>query len=187
MSRFGDPHGIAADAADGSLAKKPAASLPGVARWVRSRSARLTPNRAPGLAPFGHSSDFGSQQGRLRQLLAQLDARPLALTRVRRTTGQKKQRIGRQKQAAVLNPSYATCRARGDNAMIGQTTHVGLPISIYPQTDNLVDVTDKLAQARLQAEQLNDRMFLYLIDVAILHAHEVLEKRSDLGERDKWS
>ena len=71
--------------------------------------------------------------------------------------------------------------------MIGQTTQVGLPISIYPQTDSLVDVTDKLAQARLQAEQLNDRMFLYLIDVAILHAHEVLEKRSDLGERDKWS
>jgi hypothetical protein len=71
--------------------------------------------------------------------------------------------------------------------MIGQTTHVGLPVSIYPQTDNLVAVTDKLAQARRQAEQLNDRMFLYLIDVAMSHAHEVLEKQSDLGERDKWS
>jgi hypothetical protein len=49
--------------------------------------------------------------------------------------------------------------------MIGQTTHVDRPISIYPQTDTLVDVAGKLAQARLQAEQLNDRLFLYLIDV----------------------
>ena len=28
--------------------------------------------------------------------------------------------------------------------MIGQTTQVGLPISIYPQTDSLVDVADLL-------------------------------------------
>ena len=60
-------------------------------------------------------------------------------------------------------------------------------ISILPQTDTLVDVTDKLAQARLQAEELNDKLFLYLIDVAIFHAHEVLEKQSDLGEHEKWS
>ena len=66
-------------------------------------------------------------------------------------------------------------------------TDVGRPISIYPQTDTLVDVSDILAQARLQAEQLNDRLFLYLIDVAMFYAHEMLEGQSDLGEREKWS
>ena len=60
-------------------------------------------------------------------------------------------------------------------------------LSHYPQTDTLVDVSDKLAQARLQAEQLNDRPFLYLIDVVMLYAHEMLEKQSDLGEHEKWS
>jgi hypothetical protein len=60
-------------------------------------------------------------------------------------------------------------------------------ISNYPQADTLVDITDKLAQARLQAEGLNDKLFLYLIDTAIFHAQEVLEKQTELVEREKWS
>jgi hypothetical protein len=59
--------------------------------------------------------------------------------------------------------------------------------AIRPQTETLVDIFDKLAQARLQAERLNDKLFLYLLDVAIFRAHEVLEKQSDLGEHEKWS
>jgi hypothetical protein len=60
-------------------------------------------------------------------------------------------------------------------------------IPVHSQTDNLVDVTNKLAEARVEAEELNDKLFLYLIDLAIFHAHEVLESQSDLGEHEKWS
>jgi hypothetical protein len=60
-------------------------------------------------------------------------------------------------------------------------------LSDRAQTNTLTDVTNKLGQARLQAGRLNDKLFLYLIDVAIFHAHEMLEKQSDLGEHEKWS
>jgi hypothetical protein len=56
-----------------------------------------------------------------------------------------------------------------------------------PQTDALIDVTDKLGQAREEAEGLNDRLFLYLIDVALFHACEKLTKQSDLGEQERWA
>jgi hypothetical protein len=55
------------------------------------------------------------------------------------------------------------------------------------QTDHLTGITNKLGEARLEAEELNDKFFLYLIDVAIFHAHEMLEHQSDLGEHEKWS
>jgi hypothetical protein len=51
----------------------------------------------------------------------------------------------------------------------------------------LTGITNKLGEARLEAEELNDKFFLYLIDVAIFHAHEMLEHQSDLGEHEKWS
>jgi hypothetical protein len=54
------------------------------------------------------------------------------------------------------------------------------------QTDALIDVADKLREARLEARGLNDRSLLYLIDSAILQAYEALANQSDLGERDKW-
>jgi hypothetical protein len=60
----------------------------------------------------------------------------------------------------------------------------GIPV---PRADHLTDITNKLGEARLEAEGLNDRFFLYLIDVAIFHAHEMLEQQSDLGEHEKWS
>jgi hypothetical protein len=55
------------------------------------------------------------------------------------------------------------------------------------QIDTLVDVTNKLGEARLEAGGLNDKLLLYLIDAAIFHANEALEKQSDLGEHEKWS
>jgi hypothetical protein len=55
------------------------------------------------------------------------------------------------------------------------------------QTDALIDVADKLGRAREEAEGLNDRLFLYLIDVALFHACEKLTKQSDLGEQEKWA
>ena len=58
---------------------------------------------------------------------------------------------------------------------------------VTPQTDHLADITNKLGEARLEAEELNDKFFLYLIDVAIFHAHEMQEHQSDLGEHEKWS
>jgi hypothetical protein len=60
-------------------------------------------------------------------------------------------------------------------------------ISRHPQADTLAGVTDKLAQARLQAKGLDDKLFLYLIDTAIFHAQEMLEKQTELVEREKWS
>jgi hypothetical protein len=60
-------------------------------------------------------------------------------------------------------------------------------ISTHPHAATLVDVTAKLARARRQAEGLNDKLFLYLIDTAIFHAHEVLDKQTELGEHEKWS
>ena len=54
------------------------------------------------------------------------------------------------------------------------------------QTDALIDVADKLREARLEARGLNDRSLLYLIDSAIFQAYEALANQSDLGERDKW-
>ncbi len=61
----------------------------------------------------------------------------------------------------------------------------GMPIQ--RQADTLVDVTNKLGEVRVEAEGLNDRLFLYMIDLAIFHAHEMLERQSDLGEHEKWS
>jgi hypothetical protein len=58
---------------------------------------------------------------------------------------------------------------------------------VTPQADNLTDIANKLGEARLEAEGLNDKFFLYLIDVAIFHAHEMREHQSDLGEHEKWS
>jgi hypothetical protein len=68
-------------------------------------------------------------------------------------------------ETAVAEPGRQTC----------------LPI------DALIDVADKLGEARQEAEGLNDRLFLYLIDVALFHACEKLAKQSDLGEREKWA
>jgi hypothetical protein len=58
---------------------------------------------------------------------------------------------------------------------------------IQRQADILVDVTNKLGEIRVEARGLNDRLFLYMIDLAIFHAHEMLERQSDLGEHEKWS
>ena len=55
------------------------------------------------------------------------------------------------------------------------------------QADILADVTNKLQEARLEARGLNDKLFLYFIDMAIFHACETLDNQSDLGEREKWS
>ncbi len=55
------------------------------------------------------------------------------------------------------------------------------------QADILMDVTNKLQEARLEARELNDKLFLYFIDMAIFHACEMLTNQSDLGEREKWS
>ncbi len=55
------------------------------------------------------------------------------------------------------------------------------------QSDVLTDVTNKLQEARLEARGLNDKLFLYFIDMAIFHACETLTNQSDLGEREKWS
>ncbi len=60
-------------------------------------------------------------------------------------------------------------------------------ISVHLHTGMLADVLNTLGQARLEAEGLNDKLFLYLIDVAIFHAHEVLERQSELGEHEIWS
>jgi hypothetical protein len=81
-----------------------------------------------------------------------------------------------------LDESKAQILGREYKINIG---YEGIPVRA--QTDTLVDVTIKLAEARLEAEELNDKLFLYLIDLAIFHAHEVLEKQSDLGEHEKWS
>ena len=55
------------------------------------------------------------------------------------------------------------------------------------QTDTLIDVADKLGEARQEAQGLNDRLFLYLIDAAIFHACDKLTNQSDLGEQEKWA
>jgi hypothetical protein len=55
------------------------------------------------------------------------------------------------------------------------------------QSDILMDVTNKLQEARLEARGLNDKLFLYFIDTAIFHACEMLDNQSDLGEQEKWS
>jgi hypothetical protein len=60
-------------------------------------------------------------------------------------------------------------------------------IPIQCRSDILVDVANKLGEARVEARGLNDRLLLYMIDVAIFHAHEMLERQSDLGEHEKWS
>ena len=60
-------------------------------------------------------------------------------------------------------------------------------IPMHWQSDILVDVTNKLGEARVEAKELNDRLLLYMIDVAIFHAHEMLVRQSDLGEHEKWS
>ena len=60
-------------------------------------------------------------------------------------------------------------------------------IPIQWKSDILADVTNKLGEARVEAKELNDRLLLYMIDVAIFHAHEMLERQSDLGEHEKWS
>jgi hypothetical protein len=51
-----------------------------------------------------------------------------------------------QSKAQILNPE-------------GKRSIGGQGISVLSPTDTLVDVTDKLSQARLQAEGLNDKMF----------------------------
>jgi hypothetical protein len=58
---------------------------------------------------------------------------------------------------------------------------------VTPQADCLTDIANKLGAARLEAEGLNDKFFLYLIDLAIFHAHEMHEHQPDLGEHEKWS
>ena len=60
-------------------------------------------------------------------------------------------------------------------------------LPIQRKTDTLFDITNKLGEVRLEAKGLNDRLFLYMIDLAIFHAHEMIERQSDLGEHEKWS
>ena len=55
------------------------------------------------------------------------------------------------------------------------------------QADTLINVANKLQEARLEARGLNDKLFLYIIDMAIFYACEKLANQSDLGEREKWS
>jgi hypothetical protein len=55
------------------------------------------------------------------------------------------------------------------------------------QTDILLDVANKLQEARCDAQDLNDKLFLYFMDMAIYHACERLTNQSDLGEREKWN
>ena len=55
------------------------------------------------------------------------------------------------------------------------------------QADILIEVIDKLQEARSEARGLNDKLLLYFIDMAIFHACETLTNQSDLGEREKWS
>jgi hypothetical protein len=55
------------------------------------------------------------------------------------------------------------------------------------RTDILTDVAEKLQETRLQAFGLNDKLFLYFIDMAIFHASEMLTNQPDLGEQEKWS
>jgi hypothetical protein len=55
------------------------------------------------------------------------------------------------------------------------------------QSDILMDVTNKLQEARLEARGLNDKLLLYFIDTAIFHACETLDNQPDLGEQEKWS
>jgi hypothetical protein len=55
------------------------------------------------------------------------------------------------------------------------------------QSDLLIQVTHKLQDARSEARGLNDKLFLYFIDMAIFHACETLMNQSDLGEREKWN
>ncbi len=55
------------------------------------------------------------------------------------------------------------------------------------QTDILIDVTNKLQEARCEAQELSDKLFLYFMDTAIYHACERLTNQSDLGEREKWN
>jgi hypothetical protein len=55
------------------------------------------------------------------------------------------------------------------------------------QMDILLDVTNKLQQARCDAQNLNDKLFLYFMDMALYHACERLTNQSDLGEREKWN
>jgi hypothetical protein len=55
------------------------------------------------------------------------------------------------------------------------------------KSDILIEIAQKLQEARSEARGLNDKLFLYFIDMAIYHACEVLENQSDLGEREKWN
>ena len=55
------------------------------------------------------------------------------------------------------------------------------------EADVLTDITNKLQEVRQEARALNDKLFLYFIDMAIFHACEKLTDQSDLGEREKWS
>jgi hypothetical protein len=55
------------------------------------------------------------------------------------------------------------------------------------QIDLLLDVTNRLQEARCDAQDLNDKLFLYVMDVAIYHACERLANQSDLCEQEKWN
>jgi hypothetical protein len=53
--------------------------------------------------------------------------------------------------------------------------------------DLLLDVTNRLQEARCDAQELNDKLFLYFMDMAIYHACDRLANQSELGEREKWN
>ena len=55
------------------------------------------------------------------------------------------------------------------------------------QMDLLLDVTNRLQEARCDAQYLNDKLFLYFMDMAIYHACDRLANQSELGEREKWN
>jgi hypothetical protein len=54
------------------------------------------------------------------------------------------------------------------------------------QMDILLDVINKLQDVRSDAQDLNDKLFVYFIDMALYHACERLADQSDQGKRNKW-
>jgi hypothetical protein len=58
---------------------------------------------------------------------------------------------------------------------------------IRSQNDILIDVANKLQEARWEAQELNDKLLMYFIDMAMFQACETLTNQSDLGEREKWN
>lgn len=55
------------------------------------------------------------------------------------------------------------------------------------QMDSLLAVANKLQEARCDAQDLNDRLLLYFVDMALYHVCERLTGQSDRGAPEKWN